>query len=261
MPIERIVPCVVLAGGKANAEIQALTGHSNRALVVVDGKSLLRRVVDALASAGPEIGSITVIGDLPEDPAYELLPDTGSFVENLFAGVRANSGAEYVLITTCDLPFLTGEIVAQYVRPALEMAAQTRAGFVWPIVPVASCYKRFPGVKRTSIKLREGAFTGGNLMLVRSDFVLGERERISEVYEARKSPRRLAMMLGIGTVVRLLLAQKISPGFLSIPPLEKAVGRLLGVPARALICELPEIATDIDRASDFEAVGVRAETA
>ena len=35
------------------------------------------------------------------------------------------------------------------------------------------------------------------------------------------------------------------------------VSRLLGCPARALICDRPEIATDLDRLSDFEAIGLK----
>jgi 2-phospho-L-lactate guanylyltransferase (CobY/MobA/RfbA family) len=206
------------------------------------------------------MGAVTVIGDVPESDDYTRLPDSGGFVENVFAGVSAYADAPYVLIATSDLPFLTGEAVADFALQAEAKARETGAGFIWPVVPVASCYRQFPGVRRTALRLREGEYTGGNLALVRPDFLLTQRQRIADGYAARKSVVRLASMIGWGTLLRLILSQKLSPNLLSIPMLEARVSRLLGSPARALVCDYPELATDIDRPSDFAAVGLRQET-
>jgi len=250
------IPGVVLAGGKAKPELMAATGQSNRALVVVKGKTLLRHVIEALRAADAGIGPITVVGDVPEDADYTRLPDGGDFVANVFAGLTAHAEAPFVLISSCDLPFLTGESVSAFTREAVARAEETGAGLIYPVVPVAACLERFPGVKRTSLRLREGALTGGNLMLARPGFLLAQQQRIAAAYAARKSPLKLARQLGIGTLGRLLLSQMVAPGLLTIPFLEARVSRLLGGPARALICPYPEIATDLDRPSDFAAVGL-----
>lgn len=249
------VPRIVLAGGKASQELQNATGQTNRALVVVNGKTLLAHVVEALRAADPD-APITVVGDVPESADYTRLPDAGDFVSNVNVGVAAYPDAAYVLFSTSDLPFLTGETVADFARGAVARAEETGAGMIYPVVPVASCYARFPGVHRTSLRLREGEFTGGNLMLVRPAFLLSQKQRLAEAFAARKRPFRLAMMLGPANVLRLALSQKLAPGLLSIPFLEKRVSKLVGAPARALICDRPEIATDLDRVSDFEAVGL-----
>jgi hypothetical protein len=251
--IEQPVPCVVLAGGRAKPELQAATGQVNRALVVVKGKTLLAHGVDALRDS-EAVGPVTVVGDVPESADYARLPDGGGFVENLFAGIDAHADAPYVLIATSDLPFLTGQIVTDFVRGAVRKAEESGAGFVWPIVPVEACYRRFPGVKRTSLRLREGAYTGGNLALTRPAFALKQQQSIADAYAARKSPARLATMLGAGTLLRLALSQLIAPGLLTIPYLEARVSALLGGPARALLSDAPELATDLDRLSDFEAL-------
>ncbi|HZO90909.1 MAG TPA: nucleotidyltransferase family protein [Chthonomonadaceae bacterium] len=251
------IPCVVLAGGKARPEIQAATGQSNRALAVINGQTLLGRVVEALRAASPPIGPITVVGDVPESADYARLPDSGGFVENLFAGLSAHSSAPFILVAASDLPFLTGEAVAGFVQGAVAQAErEPDIGFVYPVVPVAACYARFPDVRRTSLRLREGEFTGGNLMLVRPHVLLRQRQRIGEAYAARKSPLRLAMMIGLGTLARLLVSQTLAPGLLTVPFLEARISRLIGSPARALICRYPEIATDIDRPEDFSVVGL-----
>lgn len=252
------LPCVVLAGGKAKPELLAITGQASRALAIVNGKTLLRHVVDALQGVGPPglIDTITVVGDVPDSTDYARLPDEGDFVANVFAGLSAHAGSEFVLIATSDLPFLTGEVVAGFVHGAVERAQESGAGVVWPIVPVAECYRRFPGVQRTSLCLRGGEFTGGNLALVRPAFLLANRERIADAYAARKSVVKMAWLLGLGTLGRLALSQTLSPNLLTIPMLEARVSRLMGGPVRALICAFPELATDLDRPSDFAAVGL-----
>jgi molybdopterin-guanine dinucleotide biosynthesis protein A len=253
------VPVVVLAGGKAKPEMQAATGQTNRALVVVNGKPLLHHVVDALR-ASEVVGEIVVVGDVPDSEVYARLPDQGDFVSNVAAGVAAFASAPFVLITTSDLPFLTGDIVTHFITASRERAETSGAAFVWPVVPVAACYARFPGVKRTALRLREGAFTGGNLMLARPERLLSQKQRIADAHAARKSVLRLAVILGPGTLLRLALSQLLSPALLTLPYLESRVSRLLGVPARALISDSAEIATDLDRPSDFGAIAQHSAT-
>lgn len=250
-----LIPAVVLAGGKAKPELQAATGQTNRALVPVNGKTLLRHVVDAL-QASDKIGAITVVGDLPDSSDYARVPDQGAFVANVVAGVSAYPNAPFVLVTTSDLPFLTGDRITQYILGARARAEESSAAFVWPVIPVSVCYAQFPGIKRTALRLREGEFTGGNLMLVRPNRLLSQQQRIADAYDARKSVLRLAGLLGVGTLFRLALSQLLSPKLLTLSFLESRVSKLLGVPARALISEDAAIATDLDRPSDFAAAGV-----
>ena len=251
------LPTAILAGGTAKPDLQALIGESNRALAMVNGKTLLRHVVDAILSGGPgngRLGPITVIGDLPDDPSYARLPDNGDFVSNILAGLTAHRDAPFVLIATSDLPFLTGAAVAAFVRDALALAQSNEAGLIWPVVPVNLCYARFPGIRRTALRLRDGEYTGGNVALVRPKLLLDHRDRIATAYAARKSPAQLAKLLGMETLVRLALSQKLSPNLLSIGFLETRVSKLLGGACRALPCNSPEIATDLDRPSDFAAI-------
>lgn len=242
-------PAVVLAGGKAKPEIAAATGVENRALIAVKGRTMLACVVEALRAA-PGIGTVTVVGDLPDSTDYARVPDHGGFVENIFAGLEAAGAAEFALIATSDIPFVTADAVEDFVT----RGAALDADMVYPIVPVAACYKRFPGVRRTSLALREGRFTGGNMVLVRPGFLRAQRARIAEAYAARKSPVRLALMLGLGTTLRVVSTLLGVPGLLAIPRLEASVSRLLGGSARALVSPYPEIATDIDRPDDLAAI-------
>jgi hypothetical protein len=243
------IPAVVLAGGQAKPEIVAATGQTNRALIPIDGRPVISYVIEALRQA-ESIGEAIVVGDLPPDPSYTSLPDTQDFAGNLFSGLEQAGGSDYTLISTVDIPFITGDVVEDFVTHARA----TGADIIYPIVHVGACYERFPGVKRTAWPLREGKFTGGNMVLARTEFMLSHRQRIMEAYEARKTPLRLAMMLGLGTVLRALGARKINPNLLSVAQLERAAGRLLGGTAKAYVSPYPEIATDIDKPSDLEAI-------
>ena len=246
---------MILAGGKAKPDMTALTGQTNRALAVVGGRTLLDCVTAALTEAD-NVGPLTVVGDVPGDVRYTQIPDRGDFVANVAAGTDALPDADYLLFATSDLPFLTGAITADFVRDGLARAAQTSADIIYPIVPVAECYARFPNVKRTSLRLREGVFTGGNLMLIRPSFLRERRAWIAESYAARKSVLKIARMLGPGAILRLAVSQKMAPNLLTLAWLENRVSRLIGATGRALICHAPELATDLDRPSDFAAVGI-----
>ncbi|CEK17887.1 nucleotidyltransferase family protein [Chthonomonas calidirosea] len=250
-----MLPVVILAGGKAKPELQAAIGGPHRALAVVGGKTLLAHMVEAMQEAGAT--SICVVGDMPTSLSYHVLPDQGDFVANLFAGLSFFSEEPFVLVSTCDLPFLTGNVVLRFMEDSLQLAKREHAGFIWPVVPVSLCYERFPQIRRTSLRLSEGVFTGGNLALIAPKALLKQQARIASAYAARKSPLRLAKLLGASALLRLLLSQTLFPSLLTISWLESRVSNLLGSPARALRSEYPELATDLDRPEDFRALKVR----
>jgi CTP:molybdopterin cytidylyltransferase MocA len=244
-----MIPVVILAGGKAKPELQAVIGCPHRALAVVNGKTLLEHVVEAMQEAG--IKSICVVGDMPASAAYHVLPDHGDFVANLFAGLSFFKEEPFVLVSTCDLPLLTGNVVLRFIEDSLQLAKREHAGFIWPIVPVSLCYERFPNIRRTSLRISEGVFTGGNLALIAPQALLTQQAKIASAYAARKSPLRLAQLLGASALLRLLLSQTLFPSLLTVSWLEARVSNLLGSPARALRSEHPELATDLDKPEDF----------
>jgi GTP:adenosylcobinamide-phosphate guanylyltransferase len=221
----------------------AASGVELRALTPVLGRPMIDHVVDALRQAR-SLSQIVVVGDLPESPVR----DQGGFVENIYAGLDATQG-ELALIATSDIPFVTAESVDDFVAQATAAGAD----LVYPVVRLEDCYSRFPGLKRTAVRLKEGEFTGGNMMLARREFMESQRERLARAYALRKSPLKLAMMVGAGTTARLALSVITRQPTLSIPELEASISRVLGGTARAVISRYPELATDVDRPSDLAA--------
>lgn len=242
------VNAVVLAGGRNSAEMQEATGVENRALTRIGERTMLDYVMSALQGA-PSVGNIYVVGDVPPSGGYHCVHGGETLLDNLMAGVRAAQvQGDRILVSTSDIPFLTPESVEDFVVRALRSGGDLCCSYV----PVALCYARFPEMKRTTVKLREGRMTLGNLMLVNPRFLLAQQETIMRAYAARKSPLKIASLLGWGLLGRLILAQFIAPALLPLTTLEQGVSRLLGKGGRAvgIRSEYPEIGTDVDRPED-----------
>ena len=241
------VDVVVLAGGRNDAAMEAATGVSNRALTPLGGRTMLDYVVSALRGSS-SVQNVFVVGEVPAGDGYRVVTGGITMLDNLMAGLEAAGAQERVLVSTSDIPFLTAESVNDFVGRGIESGAD----LCCPFVSAALCRDRFPEMKRTAIKLREGHFTLGNLVLVNPSFLKAHQDTIGRAYAARKSPLKMAGLLGYGLLARLILAQTVSPSLLTVGALEAGVGRLLGGGCRAVGLEsrFPEIGTDVDKPDD-----------
>ncbi len=239
---------IILAGGATDAPWQQASGAQARALVPIRGEPMYRHVLRALQGV-PEIGRILIVGDVPPGEGYEVLPTPDGLLESVQRGLEA-SQTESVLFVTVDVPFLTAESV----RFFLEASLQSGAALTYAVVPADLCRERFPQIRRTTVRLREGELTGGNLFWAQRTVALRELPRLKSLYTARKQPLRLALAVGLGILIRFLLAQWVSPRFLSVRDVERRAEQLLGVPGRAIICPYAEIGTDIDTLQQWQEV-------
>jgi hypothetical protein len=81
------------------------------------------------------------------------------------------------------------------------------AEIAYPIIPLAACEAKYPGVARTSLRLREGTFTGGNVAVMHTESMRRSMAQMELAYVARKSPVKLAAILGFGTLLRVILGR------------------------------------------------------
>ena len=246
------VDVVILAGAPAGDFAESMEGNPvSRALIPVAGKTMLQWELEAMRGA-QSVSRIYVVGNVPEDGVDRVVAPQEGFLSNIMAGISAASegGAAKALLATSDIPMVTPESIDDFVRRALE----AEADFCYPIVPKEECVRKYPGMRRTYLKLREGTFSGGNMVLVSVDFVLRNRDSIARAYAARKQPLRLAGMIGYGVLARVLLAQLIWPGAVNAPYLESAVGRVLNGRVRAVITDHAEICEDVDRPEELAEV-------
>lgn len=244
MPSETdAIPVVLLAGGRDRGPLAEATGQPIRGLIPIHGKPMIRYVLDAVQAA-PSAGQVAAVGPealkvaIPEIP---LLPEGADLLANILTGLSAHATEGPVLLVTTDIPFLTPAAVEDFLRQGRELGADV----CYPIIAQSFCEGRYGEMRRTYARLREGRFTGGNMMLVRAGFFRRMEPLVSEAYASRKKPLRLARKVGMGLLVRLVL------GRLAIAQVEARVGRILGGSVRAVLTEHPEIGADVDKPEDL----------
>ncbi len=196
----------------------------------------------AALRAAPRIGRIALVGPHPlpgpvADRVDLAVRERGELLENVAAGLAALGGEDPVLAAAADIPLLT----AQGVTAFLDAAAALEGDVWYGAVPYDEVTRAFPDVRKTSVRLRDGTFTGGSLVLLRPHAFVRARPLLEQAVGARKRPWELARLFGPATLVAL------AAGRLRIADLEERVVQLAGVRARAVICRYPEIAIDVDR--------------
>lgn len=242
---------VVLAGGVDRGEIAAQTGIAYRPLLEVAGKPIISHVLAAL-SGSSRVDRVALVGPAPvlqvadELMVDSLVPATESFLENLLLGVEAivpdqAGDSEHVLVITGDLPLITSVAITDFVDRALA----ARAEVCYPIIPRESSERRFPGGRRTYIRLREGTFTGGNAVVLTRGFVTRSKELVSRLYSYRKSPVKLARLFGPSFILGLLM------GRLTIEGLERRASAIVQARVAAVVIEQAELGFDVDKLDDL----------
>lgn len=228
---------IVLAGGKPSDPLAQRFNVASKTLVPYKGRPLAEYALEALAQSGLDVIFIGPKANLYPSPKQSL-PDRGGIVENLEAGINAATG-EKVLVATGDMPFLTAEAV----RWVLANAPQ--AGFVYCVIRKEDVERRFPGMRRTYARVKEGQFTGGNIALVDKKLFYSALPLLKRALALRKQPLALAQMIGFGTLLRVILGQA------DIGGLEARVSRIVGVPVRGLITPYAEVGADLDKEEDL----------
>lgn len=242
------VNAVVLAGRANTRTFQNVSTAASEALIPVAGRPMLEWVLAALLAV-PAVGGCAVVGP-PDHLAWpvrsafgtrvEVVPSGPDLLDNVLRGVRhfAADGRP-LLVSTSDLPLLEPAGVAAFIEAALALGAD----FCYPIIPRDAMEAAYPGVRRTYARVRDGTFTGGNLVLLNPAVAEAVARRAQAFIAARKSPFRLAMLLGPGFLVRLGL------GRLTVADLEQKVSSLFGMTARALVTRHASIGMDVDKLS------------
>jgi len=249
---KHVIDAIVMAGGKISQQMQAATGATNRALVELSpGRTMLDYILDALRGA-KSVGAIYVVGDVPAQAGIEIVAPGETLVDNLMRGLESAKSPKgsQALLVSADIPFISSAAIDEFV----DLAAPERADLCYPIIPMDDYRREFAGMKRTTLDIAEGQFTGGNIMLVNPERLLANRDVIQSSYAARKDVFALGRMLGAGLLMRIILSRLGMPSVLRLPALEAAVARLLGPDARvkAIVTRHPSIGTDVDNPEDVE---------
>lgn len=240
---------LVLAGTRAGGDpLAAHAGVSHKALIEVGGRTMLERVVAALAAV-PDIARIVVAIERAEIVAalpalsrpLAVMPAAGGPSASVAAALQAEGTPLFV--TTADHALLRPEWVAEFLSKA-PLQADATVGLARRETICAAV----PGTQRTYLRFSDGDYSGCNLFLLRTPAAAGVVRLWAQMEAERKRPLQLLRRLGIGYALRYRL------GTLS---LQQALARLSTLSAAridAVALSDGRAAVDVDKPADLELV-------
>lgn len=245
-PAERVT-ALVLAGARNDGPLQSIDDARHEALIPLAGRPMIEYVLDALR-ASPSVGRIGIVGPVDELQAQAhlqgetLIQAEGGLLDNLERGARVLGDGEALLVVTADIPLLDSSAVEDFLR---RCAARPGRDAYYPLIRREESEAAFPGVRRTYFHLREGAFTGGNFVVIRPDALLKAREVFEQAVELRKKPVQMARLLGLKFIIGFILRR------LSSDDMERFVLEKLGIDGAVVPVPYATVGFDVDKPDDF----------
>ncbi|HOJ10869.1 MAG TPA: nucleotidyltransferase family protein [Clostridiales bacterium] len=240
-----MINAIIVAGGQT---IKGLEEAGNKALYSINGRAMIEYVIDAVRMAD-DVQKVIVVG--PKNSLDKhlkgkidaLIDSDGSVMENVMAGISYLGDDNYILICTCDIPLITVEAVNDFITKAKVLGAD----LCYPIVEKELNDKKYSGMERTYVKIKEGQFTGGNIFYVNPKTVKENYSFAEKLIVYRKKPIKMARLLSFNFMIKFLM------GKVTIDMVEKKFSEITGISGRAVISLYPEIGQDVDKSCDVYA--------
>jgi GTP:adenosylcobinamide-phosphate guanylyltransferase len=239
------VDAVVLAGAPNSGALQEARPEKWEAEIPIHGKPMVNYVIEALQSSS-RIADIIVVG--PREikdllaPKVRWIQSGEGLGENIYRAMDALEKNNNVLFVTSDIPFIHAEAIDDFIDRCVELTGE----IYYPLVSREANEQLFPETVRTYFTLKEGVFTGGNIILAHPQAVINSRWIVDEVVARRKTPWKLVRMLGFIFILKFFTKQ------LSLRELERRVSEILGHSGTVIISPYPELSTDVDKPSDLQ---------
>lgn len=241
-----MISALVLAGTRPGCDpLAGFEGKLHKALIEVDGKALLERVVTALRKAG--MGRIAVSCD--DGPVAQLARALECEVLKPGAGPSESASVAFavlgapLVITTADHALLQPE----WVRDLIE-GTPDDADLGVALAKRENIEGSMPGSRRTYLRFADGSWSGCNLFYLRTHRAEAALAAWRSVERDRKRPWRIVRKLGFATLVSYAV------GRLSLGDGIVRMGRRMGVETRLVRILDGLAAVDIDSRQDLEDV-------
>jgi GTP:adenosylcobinamide-phosphate guanylyltransferase len=237
---------VILAGALNDGPLQSVSPAEYEAEIEINGRPMLDYIIDALKNVS-EIGRIVVAGpekvlsDFSRPLIYQRVDPGASMIDSLIEALNILQGDFEVLVVSSDIPLLSPAAVEDF----LTNCRRRKGDVYYSFIAKVDCEAKYPGVTRTYVKLREGTFTGGNIVLISQKVIRDHIKMLKKAVTMRKKPMQLGSMLGWKCLLHLIL------GKISITEIEQRIFMVFNFQAVGIVSEYPEIGIDVDKPSDL----------
>jgi len=241
---------LIFAGAPNDGDLKEESDAPYEALIKIKNRPMVQYVVRAFqemktvrrtAVVGPTVLENAVNGDV------HLIEAEGSFLDNVMTGIKELKPAGPVLLSTADIPLVTGRIIQDFV----DACRKVEADIFYPMISRRINSKKYPDVQRTYVSLKEGEFTGGNILIMKPEVLQESFSFIKKILLWRKSPWKIARLLGPKIIFKYILR------IISMKDIENRIQHIMGCRGSGIIIEHPEIGFDIDKPEDLELIRSR----
>lgn len=239
------IDVVVLAGGDAETIDPSLRGP--KSLVEIAGRPMISYVMEALRGCD-NLGEVVVTVPRGCDPerfagqADRIVTGAAGVVDAIDKAIKIVGDDGFLLIVSSDTPLITSPALVDFLKRCTDPAVD----IFYSIISAKTVQAVYPDTKRTYIRLRDGAYTGGNVHLTRKETFLQNQDIGKRMFDLRKNPVGMVRVLGLSFIVKYFFHT------LTIGLLEQKAGALLSAKVKAVVTGYPELGVDVDKLTDLE---------
>lgn len=236
-----VVSVLILAGQRTGVidPLCAEAGVDRKAVLPLNGRPMINYVLSAL-DGGALKKPYHISGfDAAYDPRLTQSPSAPGPADSAYKSLE--NGIEFpCLLTTCDHPLLTPQMVAEF----LDGAKKSGADFSVGLAEKSIIQPAYPDAKRTYLKFSDTAVSGCNLFYIANKAGLGAIAFWQDAQHLRKQPLKLARRIGWGVLIKYITKT------LSLSDAFAYVSKRLNINANYVLMSAPEAAIDVDKPSD-----------
>lgn len=254
---DQTIHALLLAGARQGETdvVAREAGVACKAFAPAAGRPMIERVLAVLLNSRRVAGIEVALGshdELPRqapalagwlaDGSVTRVDPGPSPARTVARALSEQDDGRSVLVTTADHALLNDLILHQFLDRAAAADVDAAAG----LVPMDVLASRFPGTRRTGLRMRDGRFAGCNLFLLRTGPAARSLVSFWQRLETlRKSPWRMARAVGPATLLLYALGRLTLQG--AVERLEAETGARVA----PVLLDIPEAAIDVDTPADL----------
>lgn len=239
------VRAIILAGQREGVvdPLCEAAGIKRKALLPIAGRPMIDYVIAALKRSGL-VSPYGCSGfDASHSPDLVQMPSAAGPANSAMLALESLDSYP-VILTTCDHPLLTAEMIEHFIAGARG----SQADFCVGLADKTVIQTAYPDVKRTYLKFSDKSVSGCNLFYAASPKGLAAIKFWQSAQQYRKQPWKLARAFSVPLLLRYL------SGRLSLDDAFAYASKTLGVAAAPVLLPFAEAAIDVDKPSDKELV-------